>query len=249
MGVSGPEGSQGTPRCLLLGAGEFESWAGEAELEALRGAGGDGSVVVLATASAPEGESVFASWNAMGLEHYSSLGLQVQALTVRSREDADQPEHAQAAGAASLIFFSGGNPEYLARTIENTRLWQAILSALGQGAVFGGCSAGAMIAGTAERTGPARGRFRFTGGLGLCPGDVFGVHWDSPFMRILRPAFIRRVPAGHRLIGIAERTAILTVDRGWKVFGVGGVEVRDGLIRRSYKAGEVIPEGTVSPAP
>jgi cyanophycinase len=249
MGVSGPEGSQGTPRCLLLGAGEFESWAGEPELEALRGAGGDGAVVVLATASAPEGESVFASWNAMGLEHYSSLGLQVQALTVRSREDADQPEHAQAAGAASLIFFSGGNPEYLARTIENTRLWQAILSALGQGAVFGGCSAGAMIAGTAERTGPARGRFRFTGGLGLCPGDVFGVHWDSPFMRILRPAFIRRVPAGHRLIGIAERTAILTVDRGWKVFGVGGVEVRDGLIRRSYKAGEVIPEGTVSPAP
>jgi len=185
----------------------------------------------------------------MGLEHYSSLGLQVHALPVRTREDADQPEYAQTAGAASLIFFSGGNPEYLARSLEHTRLWTAILSALGQGAVFGGCSAGAMIAGTAERTGPARGRFRFTGGLGLCPGDVFGVHWDSPFMRILRPAFIRRVPPGHRLIGIAERTAILTVEGGWKVFGVGGVEVRDGLIRRSYRAGEVIPEGRVSPAP
>jgi cyanophycinase-like exopeptidase len=218
-------------------------------LEALSGAGGDGSVVMLATASAPEGEVVFERWNELGLKHYATLGLPVQALPVRSRDDAERPEHAEAAGTASLVFFSGGNPEYLARTLERTRLWEAILNALHGGAVYGGCSAGAMIAGAAQPSGPARGRFRFSGGLGLCPGDVFGVHWNSPFMRVLRPAVIRHVPAGHSLIGIGERTAILRVDRGWKVFGIGGVEVRDSLIRRSYRAGEVIPEGRVSTAP
>lgn len=103
-----------------------------------------------------------------------------------------------------------------------------------------------MIAGVAKQSGPARGRFRFSGGLGLAPRDVFGVHWDSTFMRLLRPAVIRRVPAGCRLIGIAERTAILTEGPGWRVYGEGTVEVRDGLIRRSYRAGEFIPDGPVA---
>lgn len=240
------DGSHRTPRCLLLGSGEFEPWVGQAEIEALSGAGGDGTAVVLATASAPEGEATFARWNEMGLGHYASLNVPVRALPVRTRADAEFREHAAAVRQASLIFFSGGNPEYLARTIEGTSLWEAVLQALDGGAVYGGCSAGAMVAGAAEQSGPARGRFRFSGGLGLCPGDVFGVHWDSTFMRLLRPAVIRRVPAGCRLIGIAERTAILTHGSVWRVYGDGAVEVRDGRIRRSYRAGEVIPDGPVA---
>ena len=37
---------------LLLGSGEFEPWVSETELEALGGATGDGTVVILPTASA-----------------------------------------------------------------------------------------------------------------------------------------------------------------------------------------------------
>ncbi|MGC2192234.1 MAG: Type 1 glutamine amidotransferase-like domain-containing protein [Candidatus Dormiibacterota bacterium] len=229
-----------------MGSGEFEAWVGQVELQALSGAGGDGTAVVLATASAPEGEATFARWNEMGLGHYASLDVSAQALPVRTRDDAELAAHAAAVSQASLIFFSGGNPEYLARTLEGTALWRAVLQALDGGAVYGGCSAGAMVAGAAQQSGPARGRFRFSGGLGLCPSDVFGVHWDSTFMRLLRPAVIRRVPAGCRLIGIAERTAILTEESGWRVYGDGAVEVRDGLIRRSYRAGEVIPAGPVN---
>jgi cyanophycinase len=180
----------------------------------------------------------------MGLDHYAALGLRVRALPVRNRKDAEVEEHAQAARGASLLFFSGGNPQYLARTVEGTLLWTAIGEALDAGSVYAGCSAGAMVAGSAERSGPSRGRFQFSGGLGLCPGVVFGVHWDSTFMRLLKPAIIRNVPPGHRLIGIAERTAILTADAGWKVFGAGSVEVCDSLGRRRYRAGELIPDRT-----
>lgn len=232
-----------TPRCLLLGSGEFEPWVGPTELLALSGAGGDGTAVVVATASAPEGEATFERWNEMGVTHFSSLGVPVRALPVRNRQDAEDTEYALAASRASLIFFSGGNPEFLARTVEGTALWRAVLEALAGGAVYGGCSAGAMVAGTSRRSGPARGRFRFSGGLGLCPDDVFGVHWDSAFMRVLRPALIGRVPSGCRLIGIAERTAIAREDRGWRVSGVGVVEVRDNRVRRSYRDGDVIPGG------
>ena len=54
-------------RFLLLGSGEFEPWAAEAERFALSGAAGDGSVAVLATASGREGDSVFERWIGMGL--------------------------------------------------------------------------------------------------------------------------------------------------------------------------------------
>ncbi|HUY08456.1 MAG TPA: Type 1 glutamine amidotransferase-like domain-containing protein [Candidatus Dormibacteraeota bacterium] len=249
MEREGPEGYHRTPRCLLLGSGEFEPWVGQAETTALSAAGGDGTAVVLATASSPEGDSTFERWNRMGLAHYASLDLPARALPVRTREDAELVAHAAVVSRASLIFFSGGNPEYLARTVEGTAVWAAVLQALEGGAVFGGCSAGAMVAGAAQQSGPARGRFRFSGGLDLFPTDVFGVHWDSTFMRVLRPAVIHRVPSGCRLIGIAERTAILTEGNGWRVFGDGAVEVRDGLIRRSYRAGEVIPNGPVTDRP
>ncbi|HEY6538440.1 MAG TPA: Type 1 glutamine amidotransferase-like domain-containing protein [Candidatus Dormibacteraeota bacterium] len=235
--------SRRTPRCLLLGSGEFEPWAGPAEVASLASATGDGTVAILATASAPEGEATFGRWNEMGLAHFRNLGVPAQALPVRGRADAERPGNAAAVADASLIFFSGGNPEFLARTLKESLLWQTILGALERGAVFGGCSAGAMVAGTSRHSGPARGRFRFSGGLDLCPGDVFGVHWDSAFMRVLRPALIGRVPAGCRLIGIAERTAILADGPAWRVYGHGVVEVRDGRIRRSYHAGEIIPSG------
>jgi cyanophycinase len=249
--MEGEAGSSGrrTPRCLLLGSGEFEPWVGPTETLALSGAAGDGTAVILATASAPEGEATFGRWNEMGVAHFSSLGVPARALPVRNRQDADNAEFAEAVSKASLIFFSGGNPEFLARSLENTAVWHGVLDALSSGAVYGGCSAGAMVAGTSARSGPARGRFRFSGGLGLCPRDVFGVHWDSTFMRVLRPALIGRVPSGCRLIGISERTAILTEDQGWRVAGEGVVEVRDDLIRRSYRAGDLIPMGPEMPRP
>jgi cyanophycinase len=239
---------EAAPRCLLLGSGEFEPWVGPTELQALESSSGDGNVVILATASAPEGEATFGRWNEMGVTHFTSLGVPARALPVRSREDADNPEYAEAVSRASLTFFSGGNPEYLARSLEGTVLWRSLLESLARGAIYGGCSAGAMVAGTATRSGPAHGRFRFSGGLGLFPNDVFGVHWDSAFMRVLRPALIGRVPTGCRLIGIAERTAILTEKEGWRVSGEGIVEVREGPVRRSFAHGELIPNdpGTAS---
>ena len=100
---------------LLLGSGEFEPWAEAVERQALEGAGGDGTAVVLATASAPEGEEVFSRWGRAGVRHFEGLGLPARSLPVRDREDAQRHDFAHAVARCSLVFFSGGDPGHLRR--------------------------------------------------------------------------------------------------------------------------------------
>ena len=63
------------PTFLLLGSGEFEPWSTEVESLALADAVGDGSVAILPTASASEGDQVFERWGRMGLDHYARSGV------------------------------------------------------------------------------------------------------------------------------------------------------------------------------
>ena len=221
---------------LLLGAGEFLPWSGEAEREALSGAPA-GPVAVLATASAPEGDAVFDRWGRMAREHYGELGLGARLVEVKTRDDAARSDLVAGVEDAAMIFFSGGNPLYLQQVLDGTPLLQAVTRRLEAGAVFGGCSAGAMVAGArvGRQAGPA---FRYVG-LGLIPNVRFGVHWNRMpgFLPGLKE-FI--VTGGERLafIGIDESTAIAGDGTSWRVYGQGGVDVRDRSGRSRYRAGE-----------
>jgi cyanophycinase-like exopeptidase len=229
-------------RFLLLGSGEFEPWSGDAERFVLTGATGDGSVTVLATASAREGQSVYDRWTAMGLDHYRSLGIKATALQVRTRADALTADIASPIDDASMVFFSGGSPAYLARTVLGTPVWEAVQRLIARGGVYAGCSAGAMVAGAASAPNSARRlRFPFASGLGLLPTSAIGVHWDAMsawWIRPLRDLAPRRVPRSVQFVGIAEHTAIASDGDDWRVFGSGTVDVRNGHDRRTFVAGE-----------
>jgi cyanophycinase-like exopeptidase len=227
--------TQAAGRFLLLGSGEFEPWSAGAERFALSGADGDGSVAILATACGREGETVFERWNAMGLAHYTSLGITANALPVRNRVDALDPKPAAAIDSASMVFFSGGSPKYLAQSISGTPVWDAVLRLVGRGGVFAGCSAGAMI------TGATGMRFPFSSGLGLLPTSALGVHWDALsawWIRWLRDLAPRRLPPTVRFIGVAEHTAVASDGDAWRVFGSGVVDVRRGRTRLALREGE-----------
>jgi cyanophycinase len=229
-------------RFLLLGSGEFEPWSAEAERFALAGATGDGSVVVLATASGREGQSVYDRWSAMGLDHYRSLDIKATALQVRTRGDALTADIARPIDDASMVFFSGGSPAYLARTVQDTPVWDAVRRLIARGGVYAGCSAGAMVAGAARAPQSARRmRFPFASGLGLLPTSAVGVHWDALsawWIRPLRDLAPQRVPRSVQFVGIAEHTAIASDGDDWRVFGSGTVDVRNGHDRRTFVAGE-----------
>lgn len=232
-------------RFLLLGSGEFEPWSAEAEHFALSGASGDGSVVVMATASGREGTAVFDRWTDMGIAHHASLGIPASAVRVRSRADALAPGVARPIDSASMVFFSGGSPAYLAATVVGTPVWDAVTGLVARGGVFAGCSAGAMVAGAGHAI--ASGGhlpFPFASGLGLVPDTAFGVHWDALsgwWIRWLRDLAPRRLPRRMHFVGIPEQTAVATEGDHWRIFGKGVVEVRAGGRRSSFVAGETFP--------
>jgi cyanophycinase len=225
-------------RFLLLGSGEFEPWSEEVERAALDGS--DPSVAILPTASAPEGDAVFERWGWMGLEHYRELGWPAVVLPVKTRADAEREDLTRELEGASLVYFSGGDPKHLGVTIEGTALWDALTRALDRGAVFAGCSAGAMVA--SQSRAQARERrvgASWTFGLGLVPHVSFGAHWDR-MSKIpgLRWWVTSRVPDRSWFVGIDERTAILGNGERWRVFGRGGAMVSHGGERRVHRAGE-----------
>jgi len=127
----------------LMGAGEFDPWAEEVDRWLLERAGaGDGRVVIVPTASAAEGDDVFDSWGAKGLEHYGRLGVPAEVVPLKTREDASRKDLLPALDRASVVFFSGGNPAYLSATLRDTPFWSALMERLDRGLAYAGCSAG-----------------------------------------------------------------------------------------------------------
>ena len=223
---------------FLIGSGEFEPWTHEPEAWLLSTATGDGTVVILPTASATEGDAVFDRWSRMGLGHFAESGVPAEVLPVRRRDDAMREDLAARVEAASMVYFSGGKPSYLAGVLAGTPLFQAIGRALARGAVYTGCSAGAMVASRARDDGKGPGSsWRF--GLGLVPHASFGVHWDRA-RKVPGLAWwtTTRIPDDTWFVGIDERTAIIGDGEAWEVVGRGRVAVRRGHETASFGAGE-----------
>ncbi len=227
-----------TGKFLLMGSGEFEPWSEEVERVALQGR--EAAVAILPTASAAEGDKTFDRWARMGLEHFERMGVPATVVPLKTREDAEREDVARALDEAGMIFFSGGNPKKLAAAIGDTPFWGAMQAAMDRGAVFAGCSAGAMVASQSRDRGSARGLgVGWVFGLGLVPNVSFGVHWDKVrYIPLVPRLVVSRTPAGSWFVGLEERTAILGDGERWTVFGLGGASVRRAGSTRVYRAGD-----------
>lgn len=228
------------PLFALFGSGEFLPWAGDVDRRLIDAgsahAAGRRRVLVVPTACAPEGDSVFARWSAMGLDHYRGLGADPEALPLKVREDAERPEIVEAVPGAALIFFSGGNPAYLARTLTATAFWAAVQAAVQAGTVLAGSSAGISFLGPLTFDPAAAGSRAPRGqpgprtwveGIGLFPKALFGPHWDA--VDRWRPGattqMLQAVPEGCGFLGIDEDTAALGDGRSWELLGRGTATV------------------------
>ncbi len=183
---------------------------------------------------------MFERWARMGLEHYGSFGVDARLVDVRTRADAERAERAAELEGAAMVFFSGGKPQHLAATIHGTRLWDALTRALDDGAVFAGCSAGALIASQRRERGRSNdARTGWTFGLGLVPHVSFGVHWDKlKVIPGLRTLVMSRIPRRSWFVGLDERTAILGDGGSWRVFGEGAAMVRHAGATAVFRSGD-----------
>ncbi len=227
----------------LVGAGEFTPAMVEIDRGLLEATGRRRPrVAVLPTASAPDGEETFRRWAAQGVEHFSALGAEVEAVLVRDRGEADDAEHAQAVGEADLVYFSGGKPDYLLEVLEGSLVWAAALDAHARGAVLAGCSAGAMV--LAARQPRLRRRvlpfpLGWQTGLGIVPGAAVLPHYDR-FPEALAAFVVLQAPRGTTILGIDEETALVGRDRSWQVQGQARVTVWQGRRRVRLRAGDVL---------
>jgi cyanophycinase len=226
----------------LVGSGEFLPAMREVDATLLAAIGRSRPrVAIVPTASWPDGEEVFRRWAAMGVEHFTTLGAEVEAVLVRDGFDADDAAHVQAIGEADLIYLSGGKPGHLTEAVVGSAVGDALIAAHARGATLVGCSAGAMA--LADRHFEFRKRrliwpLRWSDGLDIVPGALVIPHYDF-FPEAVSAMFVLQAPRGMAVLGIDEETALVGQDGAWQVRGAGRVTVWHGRRRQRYRRGDV----------
>jgi cyanophycinase-like exopeptidase len=213
----------------LLGSGEFDPWTAPVDEWLTRDAAAGSRVLVIPTACAAEGDDVFDLWAQKGLGHYAGLGIPAEVLPLKTREDAARADLVAALEGASVAYFSGGNPAYLARVLIDTPFWGALRAAMTRGLAYAGCSAGVACLGDRAPDSARRSvdEQLWQPGLGVFPGCSFGPHWDAldGFLPGLRDFIVASVPPGNTLVAIDENTAMMGDGVAWWTAGVGSVHI------------------------
>lgn len=197
-------------------------------------------VVCIPTAAGQEGDESVNRWLRMGLEHFKRLGADVQGLRIIDKTSANDAQYESMLENADLIYFSGGNPQYLFETMHGSRAWAAMQKAWSNGAVYAGCSAGAMI--LSKRI-PS---FRLSGtleGFGIVPAKFIIPHFDA-IPGIWKPlvfALRSQLRKGEHMIGVDENTALVgQLGSEWKVMGKSKVHMFTNKEHIAYENGQSV---------
>lgn len=144
--------------------------------------------------------------------------------------------------AADVIAFPGGDPDLIVSIMRGSLAWAAIERAHAAGAVLTGASAGAMAVAPWTWT-PGGG----AEGLGVVPGLIVVPHADAASWDATVERFGGMAPADLGALGLAERTATVTLDPTadpvrWRVVGAGEVRwvASRGATTAIFRAGETL---------
>jgi cyanophycinase len=210
----------------LVGSGEYLEAMDAVDGRLLSEARGRSPrVICIPAAAGEEGDASVDRWAQMGVTHFRRLGAEAECARITDRASADDPRWAALIEAADLIYFSGGDPLYLYRTLAGSRAWAAVESAWAQGAALAGCSAGAMIFG-AYVPDVRSADLEFHPAFNKIPDCQILPHFD--WLESFRPgatAFVRsRLADGQYALGLDEHTALVgRVGAEWEVMGKSSV--------------------------
>lgn len=241
----------------LVGSGEFLPVMDETDRWLLDRVGGaaQARVVVLPTASGLEEPASPARWMRMGVDHFTRLGAQVDAVPILDHRAAHDPRLVGRLEDADFYYFSGGNPQHLIDSMIGTPAWEVILRRHAAGASLAGCSAGAMAicGGTVSRLRVVRegAPVEWVSALGLLPLLVVMPHFDRMVTYVGREALdhvLHSVPGGSTLLGIDEDTALVRLDAqpdtsghtSWQVMGKRSVTTFSVDYSSVYQSGELV---------
>ena len=236
----------------LVGSGEYLPVMQELETALLHSGISNGKpnrFLQIPTAAGQESVERLEFWEQLGAEQARRIGTVQDFLPIFNREDAYDQKYISRISEAGLIYFSGGDPGYLANTLYGTPLWEEIESNWRSGASLAGWSAGAMALSSDV---PNFFRMKSVGipGLNLIPNIRPIPHYNKFFGWIPDSAakIVMKAPEGTVIIGIDEDTSLVTgLDEGtslaeniWQVHGSASVHILSGAPIGRFKAGELI---------
>ena len=230
----------------LVGSGEYLPVMAEFEKSLLEDGiknGKENIYIQIPTAAAQESASRLEYWRDLGQKQAQMIGAKPLFLPIYTRDDAQNMSNANQISNGALIYMSGGDPHYLAKTLIDTPIWQAIVKNWQSGGSLAGCSAGAMVL-SSQIPNFRLSRAEPTTGLNLIPNLRVIPHFNKFFKWIPESAakLLMHVPDDSILIGIDELTAI--VKRGgsdfWQVYGQAKLHSLKGLPEQQLGDGQVI---------
>jgi cyanophycinase-like exopeptidase len=201
------------------------------------------------TAAGEESAERLKFWESRGADQARRIGTVQEFLPIFKREDAFNNKYISLVKDAALIYFSGGDPGYLANALYETPLWDEIKKNWLAGASLAGCSAGAMAFSSDV---PNFFRMKEEGipGLNVIPHIRPIPHYNKFFGWIPDSAakIVMKAPDGTVIIGIDEDTALITgleeettLDNNiWRVYGEGSVHILSGAPTARFKVGELV---------
>jgi peptidase E len=188
-------------------------------------------------------------WEELGSAQAQRLDTEAIHLPVYNREDAMREDLADLIDGAAFIYLSGGDPSYLATSLLNTPVWEAIERNWRKGAALAGCSAGAMAL-SADIPNFRKQSALGTQGLNILPTIRTIPHYNKFFGWIPDSAakLMVRAPEGVSVIGVDEMTAAVAgldpetsyESLKFKVHGVAGVHILRGQATHKYEHGEIL---------
>lgn len=220
----------------LVGSGEYLSPIEPLDRWLLAHLNEPARVACLPTAAGTEGDARIDYWCSLGVDHFSRLGAQAEAVRVIDRSTAQDPSMAERVRSANFVYLSGGKPAYLYNSLHATLVWEAIIAVLQRGGVVAGCSAGAMIFG--ERIPTSLFSHNWQEAFNFLPGSFIIPHFDEIPRMMLHG--MRLVAGNLKIIGIAGSTALVCGPQGVSVQGLGSVALIENGHKKQYKPGAIL---------
>ena len=219
----------------LVGGEEFRVRCEDMDVAIMEASGQRPARVVVIPTAAVTGPAKAAN---DGVTHFAKLGGNSEQLMALEREHAEDTALAQGVAGAGVIYFTGGSPDHLLATLQDSKLLEAIQEAVAQGTVLAGSSAGAMVMGTYMR------RPRLGGwveALGLTPGVAVLPHHENADPAETSRQLQGTAPSGVTILGVDARTGCLGRPGSWRVVGSGKVTVYRGDEWAVYQSGAALP--------
>jgi cyanophycinase len=230
----------------LVGSGEFLPIMADFEKSLINDGINSGKkpiYVQIPTAAGQESPERLKYWEQLGNKQAELLQVTPHFLPIFTREDAHNPEYVKQIENSALMYMSGGDPHYLANSLIDTPVWNAIYKNWQTGASLAGCSAGAMAMCTEIPN------FRFTNreptrGLNILPNLRVIPHFDKFFRWIPDSAakVLMHAPENSILLGIDELTALVRRSNKahWIVQGEAKVHILQGAPKQELLHGDQV---------